>query len=90
MPEFQLKSRLRKDYPFQTVGYNPYLFSITLTVSVAIAIMLIIVWEILKRTTKNIVILGFQKPEKHVNIFLYFFKKFFRKEPRKRLLFSLC
>jgi len=39
---------------FQTVGYNPYLFSITLTVSVAIAIMLIIGWEILKRTTKTL------------------------------------
>jgi high-affinity Fe2+/Pb2+ permease len=39
-------------FVFQVIGYNSYLLSITLMVSLIAAILLLVGWRILKRATK--------------------------------------
>jgi uncharacterized membrane protein len=39
-------------FVFQTIGYNSYLLSITLIVSVTVGFLLLVGWRILKRAIK--------------------------------------
>jgi hypothetical protein len=39
-------------FVFQAIGYNPYLLSMALLASLTVAILLLIAWNILKRTIK--------------------------------------